>query len=468
MENSRNLPHLNKAIIESVAAYERALEEILVRVVISAGSRLAVAYSGGLDSSVLLRLTQTYCAAHGIELFAFHIHHGISANADVWMVHCQSQATAIGVQFAAERVTLNDVDLHGIEQAARIARYQALSRLCLQHQVSLLLTAHHQDDQAETVLLQLLRGAGLPGLSAMAGLHLQHELLGGQLALGRPLLNFSRSRLETLAQEWNLASITDESNADTRYRRNAVRQLVTPILEQHFPGFAAQVTRSSQHMQAAQRLLDELAAADFRACAQDNAIKLDQLALLSADRIDNLLRYWLQQLHINAPSTAQLAQLRDQMLFASGEAHPLIQVSGIDFQRKSGLLVASQSAPSGEPPNTAISLQWCGETEISIPEWRGSLILEESGGSGLDKVMLLQGPLSLRYRCGSEKLKLNAARPSRSLKNLFQEAGVPARERRWLPLLYAGDELVFAAGLGMDVRLGWVERGGVRLRWLKL
>lgn len=465
MENSRNLARLNKAIKESVAAYERALEEILARVVISAGSRLAVAYSGGLDSSVLLRLTQSYCAAHNVSLFALHIHHGLSPNADAWMTHCQTQAAALGVQFAAKRVTLNDVNQHGIEQAARLARYEALSQLCSEYQIPLLLTAHHQDDQAETVLLQLMRGAGLPGLSAMASLHLQHDLLEGQLALGRPLLNFPRGQLETLAQEFDIACITDESNTDTRYRRNAVRQLIAPILEQHFPGFAAQVSRSSQHMQAAQRLLDELAASDLLGCAQGDAIKLEQLAVLSADRADNLLRYWLQHLHGHTPSTAQLAQLRDQMLLASDQAHPLIQLSGIDFERQAGLLTASQSAPSGEPPNTVINLQWQGETEIFIPEWRGSLILEHSDGPGFDKAMLLQGPLSLRARSGSEKLKLDAARPSRSLKNLFQEKGISARERLWLPLMYVGEKLVFAAALGSDVRLGWVEQGGVTAKW---
>ncbi len=466
MEKSRNSVPLNKALSETVSACERALEEILARVVISAGSRLAVAYSGGLDSSVLLRLTQQYCAAHQITLYAFHIHHGLSPNADAWRAHCEAEATRLGVYFDARRVTIHDTELHGIEQAARLARYEALRALCQQHQITLLLTAHHQDDQAETVLLQLLRGAGLPGLSAMAPLHLQHDLLGGQVALGRPLLTLSRAQLEALASAWGVAYINDESNTDTRYRRNAVRQLIAPVLAQHFPGYAAQIARSSQHSQAAQRLLDELAMEDWLACAEDEAIRLEQLRQLSTDRIDNLLRYWMQQMHIHAPSTAQLVQLREQMLFASEDAHPLLQLNGIDFERKGGLLVMRPSADAALPPQGEISLCWQGEAALTIPEWRGSLVFEEADDFGLDRNMLLQGRLQLRSRSGGEKLKLDAARPSRTLKNLFQETGIAMRERAWLPLLYVDEALVFAAGLGADVRAQRAGQGGLRLRWV--
>lgn len=456
-------------------AFERALEEILARVVTSKNAGIALAYSGGLDSSVLLALASRYCADKAIPLYAFHIHHGLSPNADSWLQHCEQQALAAGVTFAVQRVSLRDITQHGMEQAARTARYQALASLCDTQQISLLLTAHHQDDQAETVLLQLLRGAGLPGLSGMAILHADHALLTQHLALGRPLLAFTRLQLEALAQDLGICSITDESNFDTRYRRNAVRQLIAPVIETSFPGFAAQVARSSSHAQAAQRLLDELGAIDLLACAHGTSLELAKLAGLSVDRIDNALRYWLQKQGLSLPTTAQLRQLRSQMLGASTEAHPLMRLAGASLERRAGLLTVTDrlwgavppTVPPNEPPTEPVTLHWQGEAEIVIPEWQGKLVFEIGKAPGFDRKVLEAGPLLLHPRSGSERLKLAASRPSRTLKNLFQESQISARERPWLPLLYVGETLAFAAGLGMDVRQRWVEQG-VGLRWERL
>ncbi len=450
-----------------VIAFERALEEILARVVFSGEGGIALAYSGGLDSSVLLALASRYCTDKQIPLYAFHIHHGLSPNADAWLAHCEQQAMAAGVKFVAQRVSLQDTDQHGIEQAARTARYEALATLCDTHHIALLLTAHHQDDQAETVLLQLLRGAGLPGLSGMALLHENHALLNAGLALGRPLLAQSRLQLEELAQTLDISSINDESNTNTRYRRNAVRQLIAPVIETNFPGFASQVARSSSHVQAAQRLLDELGAMDLLACEQQGSLELAMLAGLSADRIDNLLRYWLHQQGLSSPSTAQLTQLRTQMLDASIEAHPLLHLAGATLERKAGLLTINDTYRNAVPPTEPVTLRWNGEAEIVVPEWQGKLVFETGSLQGFDRKLLEEGPLLLRPRSGSERIKLAANRPSRSLKNLYQESQISARERSWLPLLYVGETLVFGAGLGMDVEQAEVGRG-VGLRWEQL
>lgn len=469
MANSRKSPRLNKsaaadAIAALIDSFERALEEILARVVTSKDVGIALAFSGGLDSSVLLALVSRYCVDKAIPLTAFHIHHGLSPNADAWLTHCAQQAAALGVQFAAQRVKLEETSQHGIEQAARTARYQALAALCETHHVPLLLTAHHQDDQAETVFLQLLRGAGLPGLSGMAALHTEHALLNDELSLGRPLLGFTRTQLEALAQDFGLSWINDESNADTRYRRNAVRQLIAPVIETSFPGFAAQIARSSSHIQAAQRLLDELAVIDLQTCGHEASLDLARLAALSSDRIDNLLRYWLMQQGLRLPSTAQLNQLRKQMLNASSDAHPMLSLAGATLERRAGMLTVTDSFRKAEPPSEPLTLHWQGEAEIVVPQWQGKLVFENSTGQGLDRIHLATESLSLRPRSGSESLKLDAKRPSRSLKNLYQESQIPARERPWLPLLYSGESLVFAAGLGMDVRQRLVEQG-VCLKW---
>ena len=283
------------------AVFQRALEDILARVVVSdriasrTAFRIAVAFSGGLDSTVLLHLAATACKQRGVELFAFHVHHGLSPNADDWLAHCEEQARHADATFVARQVQINSHDKLGIEQAARLARYDALADMCTSNDVSLLLTAHHQDDQAETVVLQLLRGAGLPGLSAMAMLQSEHALLGAGIALGRPLLEMTRADLELWADTHAIKHIVDESNDDLRFRRNEVRHQLMPLLEQQLPGVQKSIARSARHLQTAQRLLDELAAMDLQSCADADALVIERLRQLSHDRLDNLLRYWLRQ-----------------------------------------------------------------------------------------------------------------------------------------------------------------------------
>lgn len=470
MANSRNSTPLNKPAALVEAKFTRALEAIPARVVVSGEAsgqqRIAVAYSGGLDSSVLLQLAARRCRDAGIALHAFHVHHGLSPNAGQWLAHCRREAGALGVSFDAREVVVKDVADHGTEQAARLARYDALAEMCGQHQVTVLLTAHHQDDQAETVMLQLFRGAGLRGLGGMAAMHEDHELLGEGIAVLRPLLECSRAELEHYARAHAVAHVDDESNADTRYRRNAIRQRIAPAVDEHFPGFAATVSRSARHLQAAQRLLDELAAIDLASCSQGGALAIEPLRSLSTERVDNLLRHWLLlQGASELPSEAQLQQLHRQMRDARSDAQPELLLSGLRLQRQSGWLVALRDAGASAPPESSIEIHWQGEHAIEVPGWQGSLGFEEDGGGGLDPALLHRGPLQLRPRSGSERLKLALNRPSRTLKNLFQESGIPAQTRPWLPLLYIGGELAFAAGLGTDARLKRVGPG-IRLHWL--
>ncbi len=451
------------------ATFKRALEAIPARVVVSGAAsgpqRIAVAYSGGLDSSVLLHLAAHHCRIAGIDLFAFHVHHGLSPNAGQWLAHCRTGAEALGVHFDALEVDVQDIADHGTEQAARLARYEALAAMCEQHQVGMLLTAHHQDDQAETVLLQLFRGAGLRGLGGMAALHEEHELLEAGIAVLRPLVDCSRAELEQYAQAQAIAHIDDESNADTRYRRNAIRRRIAPVIEEHFPGFAATVSRSARHLQSAQRLLDELAAIDLATCAQGGSLVVERLRSLSGERIDNLLRHWLQQQGASqSPSEAQLGQLREQVLGAQSDAHPVLTISGLTVLRERGLVSVATSFLSGDRPVDEVMLVWRGERELAVPSWHGTLVIEQGTDLGIDPGLLSSQPLRIVARSGGERLKLDARRPSRTLKNLFQEAGLPMPIRRWLPLIYVGDQLAHAAGLGTDVRIANCE-GGIRMGW---
>ena len=192
-----------------------------------ANRKLAIAYSGGLDSSVLLLLAHAWAQKNNAILYAFHVHHGLSPNADAWEAHCARQCAALDVAFSARRITLQGVKQSGVEAAARKQRYAALGELCREHGVELLLTAHHLDDQAETVLLQLLRGSGTAGLSGMDGSNSAAGLLhNDRLLLARPLLAVSRRQLEAFQQAHAVPHIEDESNADPRYARNALRNPV--------------------------------------------------------------------------------------------------------------------------------------------------------------------------------------------------------------------------------------------------
>lgn len=448
-------------------AFERALADIAARVAISGPeARIGVAFSGGLDSSVLLQLASRYAQEHHLALTAFHVHHGLSPNADAWLAHCERAAAACGVPLVSRQVDVSDHGGRGVEEAARIARYQALGEMCREQGCKLLLTAHHQDDQAETVLLQLVRGAGLPGLSGMTALQVRHELIGDGVSLGRPLLGVGRAALEQACEALGLEHIDDESNGDLRYRRNALRNAVAPALEQHFPGFAARVARSAGHAQAAQSLLQDLAEIDrerCRAASWSDPLYVPELKTLAPRRTDNLLRHWLYLNRVQLPSQSRLEEIRSQMLDAADDMHPFFDFGAMVLRRIGNRLELHPRL--GTPPDDPIALQWNGADPIAVPAWRGTLVFEAGDGLGLSREALSRHPLMLHRRAGQERLKLAANRPSRSLKALYQEAEIAPWRRLWSPLLYLNGELVFAAGLGMDVR-HLVMGESVALRWV--
>jgi tRNA(Ile)-lysidine synthase len=467
MANSRKSPSLNKDI-EIYQRFKRALEDILARVSAFAPAQsisVAVAYSGGLDSAVLLHLVCQYAATRPMHVHAFHVHHGLSPNADAWMAHCEKSAGCYQVQFDAAKVNVAGIEEHGVEQAARMARYQSLGQLCRNHGTRVLLTAHHEDDQAETVMLQLMRGAGLPGLSGMALCQDDHALLGPGIFLGRPLLEITRKELESLACGQAIQFVLDESNADPVYKRNALRHEVFPVLEKHFPAFSALMARSASHAQTAQALLENLACIDLAACKEDdeaNALDLERLGRLSNDRINNLLRYWLRTSGIQFPSSSRMAEIREQIFQAADDKHPVFDFDRVQLSKIGSRLEITPNL--GLPPAEDVVLQWHGEQEIKVPQWQGKLILKHSQHAGVDPEKLRSHALVLRSRRGSERLKIVHNRPSKSLKNLFQESSMPAWQRKWLPILFSGNDLLFVAGLGMDIRHA-ATQNGIEIEW---
>lgn len=436
---------------------------------------LAVALSGGLDSMALLRLARDWTAQQNVALYAFHVHHGLSENADAWLAHCAAACAALGIPFDHRRVAV-EKGKSGIEAAARKLRYAALGEMCQAHGARLLLTAHHLDDQAETVLLQLLRGAGPAGLSGMDAANRAPGLLGDpELVMARPLLGVSREELEAYAKEEGIAWVEDESNLDARYARNALRHTVMPALAASFPGFQQRVARSAVHAASSQRLLDELAAQDLAACLDGDAVDLARLQLLSRERADNLLRHLFAERGLAMPSTAWLGEMVAQLFSARDDAQLKVTHPACHIRRHRGKLHITPRLPDlagmRDPDDVGVldkpgqSFRWNGETSIAFPAYGGVLHFD-AADSGFDPAWLRSQELIIDFRKGGERLKPAANRPTRSLKQHYQALGVPSWERERAPIVSTDRFLLFAAGIGMDCRFLESGRGDrIALRW---
>jgi tRNA(Ile)-lysidine synthase len=469
-------------------AFERALQNILARVSVLAAGRsperqrnsnpaqsggeesprsLAVAYSGGLDSSALLHLADRYARDNGLTLFAFHIHHGISPNADSWLAHCESECARLGIRLEMRQIGLAERKRDGLEQAARIGRYAALGELCRLHRIPLLLTAHHLDDQAETVLLQMLRGSGVAGLGGMENANIAPELIGTDLVVARPLLGVSRNVLERFVASQDIAYIEDESNADPRYTRNALRHQVTPLLAEYFRGYQQRLARAAQHAQAARRLLDELAAQDLTACQDGDRIDLNMLKQLNSDRIDNVLRYWMASHGMRMPATAWLGEMRTQIFEARDDARVCVTHPDCEIRRHRNRIFLVPRTSGSDRLLSPMTFRWRGESCMHFPEYGGSMHFDREG-QGVDSDWLMAHELMIRPRNGGEKLKLAPNRPTRSLKHHYQALDVPAWERGHLPIVLAAGQLLFAAGVGLNWQAAPVcGANSVMLRWVR-
>ena len=454
------------ALVEDT--FERALGDIRTRVCASAdsSSKIAVAYSGGLDSSALLHLAQAYAATHGIALFAFHIHHGLSPHADAWLAHCRRECERLGISFDVRRVELARKDKSGIEEAARVSRYMALGELCRLHHIPLLLTAHHLDDQAETVLLQLMRGSGVAGLSGMDTVNAAPDLLGDARSLmGRPLLAIKRTELADLVADRAICYVDDESNLDTRYARNALRHGVMPVLAEAFPGFQQRFARTARHAQSAQRLLIELGAQDLARCLDGVCLDIRRVRQLSSDRIDNLLRYWFGTRGVRMPSTAWLSEMRAQLLEAKADAQLCVTHADCQIRRHRDRIFLTPRLEENLADVLPRNFRWSGEEQMHFAEYRGVLFFEMAE-QGLDVEWLRGRDLQINYRQGGERLKPAPNRPTKSLKYHYQALDIPAWERERLPLVSAGKDLLFAAGIGMDCHHVAAGTGlHIRLHW---
>jgi len=362
-------------------------------------AEIAVGLSGGVDSVALLHLLSGNPELH---LQAIHVHHGLSPNADDWTAFCRKLCKRLDIPLTVRKVSVRRAG-KGLESAAREARYEAFKKA----KVPCIALAHNLDDQAETVLMNLLRGAGSRGASGMPV-----RARFGDKTLWRPLLGTPRSEIEAYARRNQLDWIEDESNADESLTRNFVRRRVGPLLEQKFPKWKESLARAARHFSKREAGAEEL------------------------------LRHYLHSKGLKAPSEAKLLEMLKQLV--SGSPRAQVVHDGATLRTYRGKVFLDAELSSGFSPQ-----EWSGEPRLKLPELGGELRFRKARGKG---IALEHKPLSVRLRSGGERLQPDPKRPRRTLKNLFQEAGIPPWERERLPLLFSGEDLVWVPGLGIDAR----------------
>lgn len=414
-----------------------------------------LAFSGGLDSTVLLhRLVRWREQDPTIQLRAIHIHHGLSANADGWVAHCQQVCQQWQVPLLVERVVLGDEGL-GIEAHARQARYQAFRMALLPGEA--LITAQHLDDQCETFLLALKRGSGPTGLSAMSG---ESNFAGTKLL--RPLLNERRESLYQWAMTHQLTWIEDESNQDDAYDRNFLRLRIVPLLSARWPHFAEAVARSASLCGEQEQLLDEMLAAELATLmAEDGSLAVEPLTTLSAPRRAALLRRWLGAHNALMPSRDVPERIWREVAQAREDAFPCLRLGDFTVRRYQQRLHWVKYIPG----QTEAVLSWPDISEpLLLPADLGELALQPGGALREPN----QGDtVTIRFRA-SGNLHIVGRHGGRKLKKIWQELGVAPWRRDTTPLLFYGETLIAAADGLFVTQEGRVEQGkGVQIVWRK-
>jgi tRNA(Ile)-lysidine synthase len=401
---------------------------------------MTVALSGGVDSVVLLHLLHQLQKTQNFTLKASHVHHGLSKNADKWVKFCEKLCTKLSIPLDVNYVKLPQKKSLGIEGEARQLRYEKL----LTSKTDLVVLAHHEDDQAETFLLQLIRGAGVKGLSSMAHFDDIRKLW-------RPLLNTSRSDIESYAKKHQLKWIEDESNQNTDFDRNFIRSKVLAILKNRFSHIIKVISRSSAHLAEAQNLLDDLAKLDLKnslkSCNYKHKLQVKTLDKLSNSRAKNILRYWLEINDQLMPSKDLLDELLRQVLTAKKDATIKIQISkNFEIRRYKDEIYIVKKNLKGQKNYEII---WKGESEILLPNG-AQLNFKKVKGRGINFKFLDNQKLKIRNRQGGEFFKPDSKRPTKKIKQLLQESDLPPWEREFFPIIFVGDELAAVPNFGID------------------
>lgn len=395
---------------------------------------LEIGLSGGLDSMVLLDLMARARMHRVFSLSAVHVHHGLSPNAGRWQQHCEAVCGQLNITLRVAQVVCGSSGM-GLEAEARSKRYQVYSETAAQ----VIVLAHHQDDQAETVLLQLLRGGGVRALAAMPPIRSWQGKY-----LWRPFLSWSRSMLEAYAAWRGLSWVDDESNTDTYWRRNWLRHEIMPLIAVALPDYRSHLVRSAQLMAEATDILQEIRLHDLTHCQESDQVDLSRFLALSPARQRQLLVCWIEQSGGSVLTPDAIEVFRQQVLYAGHDKNPVLALGDdvvmVRYRQQIGLYRSPATSPS------PLSLYWPCPGEIVAPFWPGKLrFVQRAGGI---KESLLQPAFSLFPRRGGERLLTSVGH--KSVKTLFQEHGVPPILRRQWPLLMThGGRLIAVPGIAV-------------------
>ncbi len=400
-------------------------------------AHLLVGLSGGIDSVVLLHVLVRALQWPVDRLSAMHVNHQLSPHATRWAAFCTRLCRKLGVPLQVADVKV----VHGnsTEAAARAARYGVFAATG----VKLVVLAHNRDDQAETVLLQLLRGAGPLGLAAMPELK---PAMRGAPAVLRPLLDVPRADIAAYARAHRLKWVEDESNRDRAYLRNFLRHDILPVLAAKVPGAGATLARAARYQAEAADLLDELARQDFGR-GKMTTLPVLRLARLDSPRARNLLRYFLRVNGVAMPDAVRLDELLRQATGARLDARVSVVLDRVEVRRFRGHLHIVKPLP-----RTTANLEWTwdGRGTLHIPELGGALCLVKRRGTGIDARRLRDAVLIVRTRRGGESLRLRTGARRRTVRNLLQEAAIAPWVRDRLPCIFVNGELACVTDLGVD------------------
>lgn len=414
------------------AVVEETVAGVLAAAGVAPGETVCVALSGGVDSTVLLHILARLRARGGFTLAAAHVHHGLSPRADAWLEACRTFCDALGVDFHPFRVQVRRDDPAGLEAAARMARHAALARVPCEW----LAFGHHQDDQAETLMFRLLRGAGVRGAAGMM------EAEPGTPGRLRPLLGLRRAQILAYARAQGLAWVEDASNADERFARNLLRHRVMPVLEEAFPAAVPALARASAQFREADGLLGELAQMDEAACG-GVTLERAKLLCLSDERMRNLLRWRIRAMGLDVPTRARLVEAVRQLREAPDQALRLPLGAVVCCAYRGRLWLEPQV---GRPAPEAVV--WCGESEL--PWGTGRVVFVEAVGEGLSRAVLERAQeVVLGSRWAGLALREGVGRPRRRFKSLCQEAGIPAWLRDGLPVLRVDGAAAWVGEIGI-------------------
>jgi tRNA(Ile)-lysidine synthase len=437
---------MNKADLFN--AFQAQLNSILAPQ-ISFDQNFHIALSGGLDSVVLLHLFSRLRAFDKrSSLSAHHINHGLSDNAARWQLFCQNLCTSLAVDFCCSTVILEKKNRTSLEALAREKRYACLTGGLLDN--SYLITAHHQDDQLETVLLALKRGSGSTGLQ---GIQKMQKLHKGYLI--RPLLNFSRQQLAAYAELFQLDWVEDESNQDQAFDRNFIRHAITPLLKERWPGMGKAVARSANICQEQQQLLDEIALADFNLFVEFSlnqaVLSVERLATLSTGRRNNLLRFWFKKNHLDYPSAKQLQTLWTDVALANNDAQPVLQFKGNSVRRyRNHLYLVNDNKLAA---SIAEKTLWQGQDKIALLDGLVELSFSAETDSKSAGNLLNLGDNTKVEICFRSQLPANLTckplgrKGARSIKKLLHEHHVAPWLRDLVPFILLDGKLEMAVGL---------------------